>query len=108
MASQATAGPPAALLCSLPMSSPLLPETQAALRAVREAPPLFSNMVKAEQFESEHTIGAFKIYRRTDGKFAVADTRRAWNDQQVDVKDDIRSAHARLVDLAGAAGAPTL
>lgn len=67
------------------MSGGLLPQTVAILRLVKPAAPLFSNMVIAEAFEVRTRRPPYRVYRRTDGRFAVVDERRAMGDRTVEV-----------------------
>lgn len=74
--------------------SVLLPETLAVLRTVKALRPLFSNAVRAEEFERKHSFGRYRVSPRTDGKYVVLDAERPAGSRVVDVFDTLDEADA--------------
>lgn len=82
------------------MTSPLSAETRAALRGVKPAPPLFSNMVLAEEFDRTYRVGSYRLLPRTDGLFALIDESRPFGDRTVKAVRSTGEGYELLHELA--------
>jgi hypothetical protein len=78
-------------------------ETGRILKSARkDSPPIFTNLVMAETFDSLHRRGDLHVYPRTDGQYAIVDDRRPFGRRTIAIFKTLREADAELERIANA------